>query len=86
MGYLHGFSLNANGSMAEHVVTVPMATGGGPALSVTPAFFDDQWLAVADERDQTVTIFNFNAENKTLEIAAVWYSTTECCSMALWYS
>lgn len=86
VGYLNAFALAENGSISEHLFTLPSPTGGAQSNSVSPAFFDDQWVAVAEKSNMSVQIWHFDAANKTAEIVATWYSTSDCCANAVWYS
>lgn len=87
-GFLSAFSLNDNGSVNEKLFTVPTTTGGGLANFVSPAYFDDQWVAVAEATNHSVSIWKFNAANKSAEIVATWYSVPEgvCCANVVWYT
>lgn len=87
LGYLSGFTLNADGSIASQDFTVRTNTGGGGANQVAPSPFDDNIFAIIDNSIGFVEIWK-RYDNKTgaEALARATLQDGGCCSNAVWYS
>ena len=94
-GYLSCFLLDVDGSVAKKMFTVPTSSISGAPVSITPASWDEEWLAVTDSVSGYVQMWRMKGGKQT--DAGVDYSTAEpmarvdifdggCCSNALWYN
>jgi carboxy-cis,cis-muconate cyclase len=88
-GYISCFELNDAGAIQKKLFTVPTTVLNGNAVAVAPAFFDDQFIALADTG--YVQIWQMKngtgryANSTATPIAKVDINDGGCCANALWY-
>ena len=94
-GYLSCFLLDDDGFILKKMFTVSTGNTGGTASSISPAPWDDEWLALSDSVSGYVQLWRMKGGKQT--DAGIDYSTAEpmarvdifdggCCSNALWYN
>jgi carboxy-cis,cis-muconate cyclase len=86
-GYLSGFTLNEDGSIASQDFIIHTSTGGGGANQVAPSPFDDNIFVMVDNEIGFIEIWK-RYDNKTGAEALVRATLQDggCCSNAVWYS
>ncbi|KII90145.1 hypothetical protein PLICRDRAFT_580673 [Plicaturopsis crispa FD-325 SS-3] len=86
-GYLYGFSLTPNGSVASAspLFVYETATSGGAANAITPFLSEDgrEWIALTDSEVGSVSMLEFTGNNVT-EVARVFVEDGGCCANAVW--
>jgi len=94
-GYLSCFLLSDDGTVLKKMFTVPTSSIGGTPHSITPAPWDDEWLALTDSVSGYVQMWRMKGGKQTNMLSE--YSTAEpmarvdifdggCCGNALWYN
>jgi len=86
-GYISCFRLKEDGAIESKLFTVPTTTTGGIANAVSPAFFSDEWVAMADYGIGYVQMWRFkDGTNPTAKaVARVDIGEGGCCANAIWY-
>jgi carboxy-cis,cis-muconate cyclase len=90
-GWISCFELNDSGAISKRLFMVPTTTTNGIANAVTPAPFDDQWVALADNPTGYVQIWQLKTgsgrytNSTAVRVARVDIPDGGCCANAIWY-
>jgi carboxy-cis,cis-muconate cyclase len=88
-GYISCFELSDAGAIQKKLFTVPTTVANGIAVAVSPAPFDDQFVALADTG--YVQIWQMKngtgryANTTALSVAKLNLDDGGCCANAIWY-
>lgn len=89
-GYVSGFTLNQDGTIASQDWIVATTTGGGGSNQVVPSLFDDSYFAVVDASVGFVEVWKRFDNNTGAAVVAhldlVDGTEGVQCSTAIWYS
>ena len=89
------FLLGDNGRIVRRMFRIPTTTAKGLANAISPAFWSDEYAAMADFGEGYVQVFRMEDARKTQD--GVLYSTPRhvskvdipdggCCANVIWYS
>jgi len=86
-GYISCFKLKEDGDIQTKLFTIPTTTTSGIANAVAPAFFSDEWVAMADYGLGYVQMWRFTEGSKPTAkaVARVDIADGGCCANVLWY-
>jgi carboxy-cis,cis-muconate cyclase len=94
-GYISCFLLDSEGMIVKRMFMVPTTTKAGWANAISPAFWNDEYAAMADYPDGYVQIWKMEGKKETengieyttaTAIARVDIGDGGCCANAIWYS
>lgn len=83
-GYITAFSLSSSGEVVKQLFLTQTTGSGGSANAITPSFFSDEWMALADSSTGFVEIWQFLNETAK-PVARVDIKDGGCCANAIWY-
>ncbi|KAK3367972.1 Lactonase, 7-bladed beta-propeller-domain-containing protein [Podospora didyma] len=98
VGYISVYLLAADGAIVKRMMQVPTTTTGGWANAITPAFWSDEYAALADTPKGYVEVWKLSDPTTTADgveyatlkaVAHVGLQAEEasgCCANAIWYS
>jgi carboxy-cis,cis-muconate cyclase len=70
----------------KQLFITPTTAGGGSSNAITPAFFSDEWMAIADTSNGFVEIWQFSNDTETARpVARADINDGGCCANAIWY-
>ena len=61
-GYIAAFSLDASGSIERQICLNPTPTSGGHSNAVSPCPWSDEWLALTDDQEGFVEMYQWKHE------------------------
>lgn len=85
-GYISAFTLSADGAIEKQLFLNATTSSGGTANSVAPSDFTDQWVALTDNSEGFVEIWELVDGNATRIVARLDLDDGGCCANAVWYS
>jgi carboxy-cis,cis-muconate cyclase len=92
VGYISAFRLDEDGHITKHLFMQPTYTIDAGTNQVSPAFWTDEWVAMADyghggsAGTGYVQMWRFDPEAETLtDVAKVSIDDGGCCANIVWY-
>jgi carboxy-cis,cis-muconate cyclase len=94
-GYISAFLLGDNGAIVKEMFRIPTATISGIANAISPAFWSDEYAAMADTPTGFVQMFKMDGKVETQNgteyttakpIAKVDINDGGCCANVIWYT
>ena len=61
-GYITTFKLNTNGTIERLICMNPTPTSGGHSNAISPCPWTDEWLALTDDQEGFVEIYQWHEE------------------------
>ncbi|KAK0714188.1 Lactonase, 7-bladed beta-propeller-domain-containing protein, partial [Lasiosphaeria miniovina] len=95
VGYISCYLLAADGAIVKLMFMVPTTTTGGWANAISPAFWSDEYAALADTPTGYVQIWKLSEPKDTPQgveygtakaVARVDIGDGGCCANAIWYT